>query len=69
MRGDSTATAAGLFGSDFPFGHEIGVRYTPRGIAQYPGFSDRDRMAVLDGNIDQLLSTMHQQSAERTIET
>jgi predicted TIM-barrel fold metal-dependent hydrolase len=44
-----------LFGTDFPFGQEIGVRYTLRGIAQYPGFTDDDRTAVLHRNASHLL--------------
>jgi predicted TIM-barrel fold metal-dependent hydrolase len=44
-----------LFGTDFPFGQEIGVRYTLRGIAQYPSFTDDDRTAVLHRNASHLL--------------
>jgi predicted TIM-barrel fold metal-dependent hydrolase len=46
-----------LLGTDFPFGQEIGVRYTLRGIAHYPGFSDTDRVAILRRNARQLLTS------------
>jgi 6-methylsalicylate decarboxylase len=45
-----------LFGSDFPFGQEIGLRYTLRGIVGYPGFSDSHRTAVLHSNAAHLLA-------------
>jgi 6-methylsalicylate decarboxylase len=44
-----------MFGTDFPFGHEIGLQYTLRGIERYPGFSDTDRAAVLGANANALL--------------
>jgi predicted TIM-barrel fold metal-dependent hydrolase len=44
-----------LLGTDFPFGQEIGLRYTLRGIGHYPGFSDDDRAGVLRRNADLLL--------------
>ena len=39
-----------LLGTDFPFGQEVGLRYTLRGIEHYPGFNDDDRTAILRGN-------------------
>jgi 6-methylsalicylate decarboxylase len=45
-----------LLGTDFPFGQEIGLQYTLRGIERYPGFSDDDRAAVLADNANDLLS-------------
>lgn len=44
-----------LFGTDFPFGQEIGLRYTLRGIGSYPGFSDDDRTGILRRHGDLLL--------------
>jgi len=44
-----------LLGTDFPFGQEIGLQYTIRGIARYSGFSDEDRTAVMRRNARQLL--------------
>jgi 6-methylsalicylate decarboxylase len=45
-----------LLGTDFPFGQEIGLQYTLRGIDRYPGFSDDDRAAVLADNANDLLA-------------
>jgi predicted TIM-barrel fold metal-dependent hydrolase len=45
-----------LLGTDFPFGQEIGLQYTLRGIERYPGFSDHDRTAVLADNANELLT-------------
>lgn len=39
-----------LLGTDFPFGQEVGLRYTLRGIERYPGFDEDDRAAILRGN-------------------
>jgi predicted TIM-barrel fold metal-dependent hydrolase len=47
-----------LFGTDFPFGQEIGLRYTLRGIVGYPSFSDEDRAAVLRRNAARLLAPL-----------
>jgi predicted TIM-barrel fold metal-dependent hydrolase len=58
-----------LLGTDFPFGQEIGLSYTLRGIVHYPHFSDDDRIAVLHGNAVRLLSAGGQQSDERQIES
>ena len=44
-----------LLGTDFPFGQEIGLQDTLRGITQYPGFTDDDRTAVLRRNASHLL--------------
>ena len=44
-----------LLGTDFPFGQEIGLRYTLRGIERYSGFDDDDRVAILRGNASDLL--------------
>jgi 6-methylsalicylate decarboxylase len=44
-----------LLGTDFPVGQEIGLGYTLRGIAQYPGFTGADRTAVLRRNASRLL--------------
>ena len=49
-----------LLGTDFPFGQEIGLQYTLRGIGQYPGFTDDDRAAVLQRNAGQLLGGTRQ---------
>lgn len=43
-------------GTDFPFGQEIGLRYTLRGIVHYRRFTDDDRTAVLHGNASRLFS-------------
>jgi 6-methylsalicylate decarboxylase len=45
-----------VLGTDFPFGQEIGLRYTLRGIDRYPAFTDDDRAAVLQRNTQALLS-------------
>jgi 6-methylsalicylate decarboxylase len=45
-----------LLGTDFPFGQEIGLQYTLRGVERYPGFSDHDRAAVLADNANELLT-------------
>jgi predicted TIM-barrel fold metal-dependent hydrolase len=45
-----------LLGTDFPFGQEIGLQYTLRGIERYPGFGVDDRAAVLAGNASVLLA-------------
>jgi predicted TIM-barrel fold metal-dependent hydrolase len=44
-----------LLGTDFPFGQEIGLRYTLRGLEQCPRFTDDDRTAVLQRNANHLL--------------
>ena len=44
-----------LLGTDFPFGQEIGLQYTLRGIERHPGFSDDDRVAILGGNASALV--------------
>jgi hypothetical protein len=44
-----------LTGTDFPFGQEIGLRYTLRGLERYPHFSDEDRAAIHAANAAQLL--------------
>jgi len=43
-------TAHILPGTDFPFGQEIGLRYTLHGIRDCPCFTDEDRALVLDAN-------------------
>ncbi len=43
-----------LLGTDFPFGQEIGLQYTLRGIKRY-GLSDDDRAAILHRNGSELL--------------
>ena len=45
-----------LLGTDFPFGQEIGLRYTLRGIERYRGFDDDDRAAILRTNARDLLA-------------
>jgi predicted TIM-barrel fold metal-dependent hydrolase len=45
-----------VLGTDFPFGQEIGLQYTLRGIERYAGFSDDDRAAVLTDNANDLLA-------------
>ena len=45
-----------LLGTDFPFGQEIGLRYTLRGIQRYPGFTDDDRAAILEHNANALVA-------------
>ena len=45
-----------LLGTDFPFGQEIGLRYTLDGIRNYPRFSDDDRTRVLTANAQSLLA-------------
>lgn len=44
-----------LLGTDFPFGQEIGLRYTLDGIHTYPHFTDSDRTQVLETNAQTLL--------------
>jgi len=44
-----------LLGTDFPFGQEIGLRYTLDGIHSYPRFSNDIRTQVLAGNAQTLL--------------
>jgi predicted TIM-barrel fold metal-dependent hydrolase len=44
-----------LLGTDFPFGQEIGLQYTLRGIERYEAFSEEDRTAVLGRNASELL--------------
>jgi predicted TIM-barrel fold metal-dependent hydrolase len=44
------------WGTDFPFGQEIGLRYTLDGIRNYPRFSDDDRTRVLTANAQSLLA-------------
>ena len=44
-----------LLGTDFPFGQEIGLRYTLDGIRTYPHFTDSDRTQVLATNAQTLL--------------
>ena len=44
-----------LLGTDFPFGQEIGLRYTLDGIRTYPHFTDSDRAKVLESNARILL--------------
>lgn len=44
-----------LLGTDFPFGQEIGLRYTLDGIDAYPHFTDSDRTKVLETNARILL--------------
>ena len=39
-----------LLGTDFPFGQQIGLRYTLRGIQRYSRFDDDERAAVLRKN-------------------
>jgi 6-methylsalicylate decarboxylase len=46
-----------LLGTDFPFGQEIGLRYSLDGIGGYPGFSEADRASVLGGNAQALLAS------------
>jgi predicted TIM-barrel fold metal-dependent hydrolase len=43
-----------LLGTDFPFGQEIGLRYTLGGIHDYPHFTDGDRQHVLHTNAETL---------------
>ncbi|OBA88591.1 hypothetical protein A5662_02395 [Mycobacteriaceae bacterium 1482268.1] len=45
-----------LLGTDFPFGQEIGLHYTLRGISHYRRFSESDRAAILRGNASELLA-------------
>lgn len=45
-----------LLGTDFPFGQEVGLRYTLRGIERYPQFDDADRDAILRRNAIELLA-------------
>jgi len=45
-----------LFGSDYPFGPEISVLATVRGIENYDGFDDAARSLVQYGNAQRLLS-------------
>ena len=51
-----TPTTHILLGTDFPFGQEIGLRYTLDGIRNYPRFSDDDRTRVLTANAQSLLA-------------
>lgn len=44
-----------LLGTDFPFGQEIGLRYTLDGIRTYPHFTDSDRTKILETNARILL--------------
>ncbi|MFI5693850.1 amidohydrolase family protein [Kribbella sp. NPDC051586] len=44
-----------LLGTDFPFGQEIGLRYTLDGLSRYAGFTDAERERVLAGNAQKLL--------------
>ncbi|HYB34601.1 MAG TPA: amidohydrolase family protein [Mycobacterium sp.] len=44
-----------LFGTDFPFGQEIGLQYTLDGINSYPNFTDEDRTHILATNAADLL--------------
>lgn len=52
-----TPTTRILLGTDFPFGQEIGLRYTLDGIRDYPRFTDQDRALVLHANAQSLLAT------------
>jgi predicted TIM-barrel fold metal-dependent hydrolase len=45
-----------LLGTDFPFGQEIGLRYTLDGIRDYPRFSDDDRIHVLTTSAQAILA-------------
>lgn len=47
-----------LFGTDLPFGQEIGLRYTLGGIDHYPCFSEADRTAVLQANARGLIAPL-----------
>ena len=44
-----------LLGTDFPFGQEIGLRYTLDGLSRYPGFTESERAGILAGNAEELL--------------
>lgn len=44
-----------LLGTDFPFGQEIGLRYTLDGVRDYPHFTDGDPARVLTGDAESLL--------------
>lgn len=46
-----------LLGTDFPFGQEIGLRYTLDGIRDYPRFTNEERALVLHANARALLAT------------
>ncbi|MFJ9370695.1 amidohydrolase family protein [Nocardia sp. NPDC101769] len=49
-----------LLGTDFPFGQEIGLRYTIDGINTYPRFTADDRTRVLGTNARTLLGLRHE---------
>ena len=55
--GSLVPTSHLLLGTDFPFGQEIGLHYTLRGIVHYPRFTHDDRTAVLHGNAGRRVST------------
>jgi predicted TIM-barrel fold metal-dependent hydrolase len=55
LLGSIVPTTHILLGTDFPFGQEIGLRYTLDGIDNYPHFTDGDRTMVYETNARTLL--------------
>lgn len=57
-----TATDHILLGTDFPFGQEIGLRYTLDGIRDYPRFAAEQHKLVLESNANSLLPAVKHQT-------